>query len=94
MRTTQQYSITLPREMARLIEKKIASGAYATVSEVVREGVRTLADRDAAMEKWLRTEVMESVRYMEANPNAGIPMREAFAQARTRLKKHRPKGRK
>jgi antitoxin ParD1/3/4 len=40
MRTTQQFSITLPYDMAEVVEGKIKSGAYASVSEVVREGVR------------------------------------------------------
>ena len=52
MRTTQQFSITLPIELASIIEEKIKSGAYASVSEVVR----ALLERDAAVERWLREE--------------------------------------
>jgi putative addiction module CopG family antidote len=89
MRTTQQYSITLPRDMARLIEKKIESGAYATVSEVLREGVRTLADRDAVLEKWLRTEAMESYKQYKRNPDSGIPLKKAFARLRKKAKARR-----
>jgi antitoxin ParD1/3/4 len=40
MRTTQQFSITLPLEMAEAVEDKVKSGAYASVSEVLRDGVR------------------------------------------------------
>jgi len=86
MRTTEQYSITLPRAMARMVEKKIASGAYASVSEIVREGVRTLAERDAAIEKWLRTEVVESIRNYEANPESAIPADKVFAYLKKKLK--------
>lgn len=46
MRTTQQFSITLPLDMAEVIEGKIESGASASVSEVVRDGVRALACAD------------------------------------------------
>ena len=56
MRTTQQFSITLPLEMAEVVEGKIKSGAYASVSEVMRDGVRALLERDAAIERWLREE--------------------------------------
>ena len=42
MRTTQQFSITLPHDMAEAVEGKIKSGHYASVSEVVRDGVRAL----------------------------------------------------
>ncbi|MGB8423405.1 type II toxin-antitoxin system ParD family antitoxin, partial [Paraburkholderia sp.] len=57
MRTTKQFSITLPNEMAELIRTKVASGEYASESEVIRDGLRTLAARDRAGEAWLRDEV-------------------------------------
>jgi antitoxin ParD1/3/4 len=56
MRKTQSLSITLPHEMAQLIKNKVASGGYATESEVIRDGLRALQERDAAVEQWLRTE--------------------------------------
>ena len=36
MRSTQQFSVTLPTELARLIEAKVSSGEYASESEVIR----------------------------------------------------------
>ena len=53
MRTTQQLSITLPNKMAGLVKAKVATGAYATESEVIRDGLRALMARDRAMENWL-----------------------------------------
>lgn len=38
MRTTQQFSITLPTEMAGLVKAKVSTDAYATESEVIRDG--------------------------------------------------------
>lgn len=68
MRTTQQMSITLPVEMAKLVKDKVASGAYASESEVVREGLRALQERDAAVEKWLREDVVPTYdRYVAGN---------------------------
>lgn len=58
MRTTQQFSITLPNEMAQLIREKVAGGEYASESEVIRDSVRALLARDRALEHWLRTEVV------------------------------------
>ncbi len=57
MRSTQQFSITLPNEMADAVRAKVADGEYATESEVIREGLRTLLARDRAIEQWLRKEV-------------------------------------
>ena len=73
MRTTQQFSITLPNDMAEVVERKIASGAYASVSEVLREGVRALMERDAAVEKWLREEVLAGHAEYLADPSQAVP---------------------
>ncbi|SCC93918.1 conserved hypothetical protein [Thiomonas sp. X19] len=38
MRTTQQFSITLPNDMANAVKAKVIAGEYATESEVIRDG--------------------------------------------------------
>ncbi len=68
MRTTQSLSITLPHEMAQMVKSKVASGEYATESEVIRDGLRTLAARDAAVEKWLIEEVAPTYDAVMADP--------------------------
>ena len=73
MRTTQQFSITLPLDMAEAVETKIKSGAYASVSEVVRDGMRALLERDAAVERWLREEVVAGHAEYLADPSKGVP---------------------
>lgn len=73
MRTTQQFSITLPLDMAEVVEEKVRSGGYASVSEVVRDGVRALMDREAAVERWLREEVAAGHHEYLADPSKGVP---------------------
>ena len=68
MRTTQSLSITLPIEMAEMVKAKVASGQYASESEVIRDGLRTLVARDAAIEKWLVEEVVPTLEEIEAHP--------------------------
>jgi putative addiction module CopG family antidote len=84
MRTTQQYSITLPHEMAELVESKVKSGHYASVSEVLRDGVRALMERDVAFEKWLKEEVVAGIKEYEADPSAGVPAGEIMQRLRAR----------
>jgi putative addiction module CopG family antidote len=84
MRNTQQFSITLPREMADQIDRKIESGDYATVSEVVREGIRALLERDAAVERWLRKEVVKSYDKLKADPTSGIPADKVLPRLRAK----------
>ncbi|MEG6502378.1 MULTISPECIES: ribbon-helix-helix domain-containing protein [unclassified Desulfovibrio] len=54
MRTTQQFSITLPNEMANVVKAKVQAGEYATESEVIRDGLRALMARDKAVKNWLQ----------------------------------------
>lgn len=68
MRSTQQMSITLPNDMAEMVRAKVAAGEYASESEVIRDGLRTLAARDKAVEKWLREEVVPAARALKADP--------------------------
>ncbi len=82
MRTTKQLSITLPTDMADAIKERVASGAYASESEVIRDGLRTLFARDEAMETWLRTEVVAAIEAIEADPSRGVTPDEVRATLR------------
>lgn len=84
MRTTQQFSITLPLDMAAAVESKIRSGRYASVSEVVRDGVRALLERDAAVESWLREDVVAGHQEYLADPSQGVPPDEILGRIKAR----------
>ena len=84
MRTTRQFSVTLPTDMAQMIEGKIKSGAYATVSEVVRDGVRALLERDAAVERWLRDDVVPGYAEHLVDPSKGVPSSEVLGRIKSR----------
>jgi len=71
MRTTQQFSITLPKEMAEVVKAKVATGEYATESEVIRDGLRVLMARDRVVESWLRDQVAPAYDALKANPLRG-----------------------
>jgi antitoxin ParD1/3/4 len=84
MRTTQQFNITLPLDLAQVIEGKIKSGVYASVSDVVREGVHALLERDAAVEQWLRDEVIAGHQEYLADPSRGVPAEDILARIKAR----------
>ncbi len=68
----QQLSITLPNEMADLIRAKVAAGEYATESEVIRDGLRTLLARDRAVENWLRETVAPAYDALKTDPSRAV----------------------
>lgn len=92
MRTTQQLSITLPKEMADVVKDKVRSGEYATESEVIRDGLRALLARDRAVEKWLRDIVVPTAEALRADPSQAFTadqVREHLANRRKAADKRR-----
>lgn len=84
MSSSDKRTISLPAEQASYIDALVASGAYATASEVVRAGLRALQERDAAVERWLREEVAPVYDAMQAEPGRAIPADQVFAELRAR----------
>ena len=72
MRSTQQFSITLPNEMADAVRAKVAAGTYATESEVIRDGLRVLLARDQAVEDWLHKDVAKAYDALKADPSRAV----------------------
>ena len=72
MRTTQQFSITLPNELANLVKAKVGGGEYATDSEVIRDGLRAMMARDRAVEHWLAQEVGPAYDALKADPSGAL----------------------
>jgi antitoxin ParD1/3/4 len=89
VRTTQQFSITLPNEMADVVKAKVRTGEYATESEVIRDGLRALLARDRAVESWLHQQVGPAYDALKAEPSRAITV----DQVRARLSAEHAKAR-
>jgi antitoxin ParD1/3/4 len=88
MADRHQLSVTLPDDLAEQVRAKVASGQYASESDVVAEALRTLEDREQCVEQWLRTDVVEAYDELEANPASGLSVdevRASLAATRARL---------
>ena len=79
MRSTRQFSVTLPNEMAATVRAKVASGEYASESEVIREGLRALNARERALNDWLTQQALPSYDAYRADPSTGISLEEVRA---------------
>ncbi len=82
-------TFSLSKDQSDFIDAKVASGDYASGSEVIREGLRVLKARDAAIEKWLREEVVPTALEMQAHPERGVPIDEAFKSIREEIARRR-----
>ena len=82
MAAAAKRTFSLPAEQSRYIDELVATGTYATSSEVIRSGLRALQERDAAVERWLRDEVVPVAAAMQADPSRGIPVDKVFEDIR------------
>jgi putative addiction module CopG family antidote len=65
--------------MAEFMDRKVASGEYPDESEVIRESLILLEDRDQSLERWLREEVVPVCLELEADPSKGLALSEVCA---------------
>ena len=73
--------ITLPPELQAIVNEKVESGQYLSPSDVVREALRVLNDRDAARESRLadiRRKVAEGLEQAERGETVGFESGAAF----------------
>jgi antitoxin ParD1/3/4 len=85
MAATQQILVTLPTDVADLLHRKVASGEYASESEVIADSLTLLEEQSRDIEQWLREEVVPACLEFEADPSSGI----SPAELRVALKNDR-----
>lgn len=79
MRSSKPITVTLGAQQSSL-ERRLASGAYSSASEVLRAGLRALDREEAALDEILR----EKVRASLADPRPSLPAEDVFADLRQR----------
>lgn len=85
-------NVSLTKTLARLVARKVKSGFYRTSSEVIRDGLRLLEERDQLYQQRLtalRADIDTGV--AEAHRGHVVDGRRAFAEALKRIAKLRKK---
>jgi antitoxin ParD1/3/4 len=77
MRTNKPVTVTLG-EMQERVDARVQSGSYASVSEVLRAGLRALDREEAALDAVLRQKVQAAL----DDPRPTIPADQVFAELR------------
>lgn len=76
-------SYSLGTHFEKFVRRQLDSGRFASASEVVREGLRLMEERDAERQARLEALRAEIARGRTSGP--GVPAEEVFAQARARI---------
>lgn len=84
MSTTQRFDITLPLDLAEAVERKIQSGRYASVSDLICDGIEELLARDTAVEHWLRDAVVAGHAEYLADPSHAVPSEDILPRLKAR----------
>ena len=71
-------TFSLTEEQAKFIDAKVEAGGFATGSEVVRDGLRSMQEHDEAIKRWLEEEVVPTLRKLDADPSRARPIDEVF----------------
>ena len=88
MPAVEKRTISLPPAQARYIDALVETGTYASASEVVRAGLRALQERDAAVERWLKEDVVPVYDAMVADPSRGLSAEQVRAAMRAHHADH------
>lgn len=84
-------SYSLGKHFETFVQRQVRSGRFASASEVVREGLRLMEEREAEREARLQALRAEIARGRDSGP--GIPADEVFARVQARVQP-RPKRRR
>ena len=72
--------VMLSESEADFVDRKAASGAFETASDVIHAAVRTMMRHDQAIETWLREAVLPTLKVHDADPSRARVAEQAFAE--------------
>ncbi|HEY5329814.1 MAG TPA: hypothetical protein VIJ79_08030 [Acidobacteriaceae bacterium] len=80
---TQEFTVTLPRDVVEIIRSKVSSGEYASESDFVEAAIVERAlfsePNPAGLEHWIATEGVRRYDAMKADPSRGLTTEQVFA---------------
>jgi antitoxin ParD1/3/4 len=79
-RASKPVTVTLG-DLVETAQARVASGRYASLSEVIRAGLRALDREESALDDLIRARIAE----VNAAPADRVPLADGMAQLRARL---------
>lgn len=80
MTNVSKRTFSLTKQQSDYLDFAVASGGYASGSELIREGIRMLQERDTRFQKWLVAEVGPVYDEWVANPDDVLSLDQAFGE--------------
>jgi len=86
MQQASTLQVTLPQDVLEFVQTKVKSGEYSSESEVIREGLAALQDKDAGFEMWAREVAVPAYERLVADPSRGVSLDQVRANIDARLR--------
>ncbi|MEO8685927.1 MAG: type II toxin-antitoxin system ParD family antitoxin [Devosia sp.] len=78
MSNVHKRTFSLTKQQSEYVDTVVSAGGYASGSEVIREGIRMLQERERLLEKWLKNDVAQEYDAWLANPDDVLTEEEVF----------------
>jgi antitoxin ParD1/3/4 len=78
MSNVHKRTFSLTKQQSEYVDAMVSSGGYASGSEVIREGIRILQEREQRLEKWLKVEAGPTYDAWQANPDDVLTADQVF----------------
>lgn len=83
---SKKLTVELPEDLLAFAAAKVAAGEFASLDEAVAAGVRNLQAEDAAIDRWVREEVVPSYEQWVADGKPTRSSDEVFADLEARIR--------
>ena len=87
-------NVSLGDRWETFVSEIVKHGRYGSASEVVREGLRELQEGEAAIERWLKEDVVPTLAKLDADPSRARPIDEVFDELIAELQEESKSARK
>jgi antitoxin ParD1/3/4 len=86
---SERLTITLTPELLEFVRERTAGGDYNSDSEVIRDGLRLLKERDQAVQRWLKEQVVPAYLKLKADPESALTREQSEARLAERRSQRR-----
>ena len=85
MSNVHKRTFSLTKQQSEYVDTVVSAGGYVSGSEVIREGIRMLQERERLLEKWLKEEVAPTYDDWLANPDDVLTEDQVFDELEAEL---------
>jgi Arc/MetJ-type ribon-helix-helix transcriptional regulator len=92
MPRTSTLRVSLSEQSLEYVQRKVASGEYASESDALDDMVAARRDEDAELERWLKEVVADRYESYLANPSSTVPIDQVEQHPEERKRKRAEAG--